>query len=81
MKVMSFWSSMGCLGVFHYTTISSSLAKAFTLKVAGRGIVDLKLLRGSLLEVEVIGGIAKRGRGCDQPRRINLLGLLFPSPH
>ena len=80
MGVVSFRSSMGRSSIFKYATMSSSLAKAFTPKVAGWGIVELKLLEGSLLKVEAVGRIVTRGTGCEQPRRINLLGLLFPSP-
>ena len=59
--------------VFQCATMSSNLAKALTPKVAGWGIVVLRLLEGSLLEVEAIGGIATRDGYTIQGRRDILL--------
>ena len=73
MGVVSFWFFMGRLSIFLYIRMSSSLAKAFTSKVAGWCIMVLKLLQGSLSEVEAIRGIAMWGGHRIQRRKDILL--------
>ena len=59
--VVSFWSTMGRSSVSWYATVSPSLTKAFPSNVVGWGIMVLKPLEGSLLEVEAVEGITMRG--------------------
>ena len=54
--VVSFWSTMGRSSVSWYATVSPSLTKAFPSNVVSWGIMVLKPLEGSLLEVEAVEG-------------------------
>ena len=75
MGSMSIWPTMGC----KCTAMCLDFTRASTLEVVGRDIVVLKLSEESLWRVEATERIATWGSGCEQPKRLNLLGFLAPS--
>ena len=58
MRTTSIWFDVGQYNI----AMCLVPIKASTSEVVGRGIVDLRLLEGSLVGPEIFGGIAKKER-------------------